>query len=478
MSTETESTQQEAEQEPDELIGDLVARGREAMAAIRDYDQEQVDELVRAVGWAIYQEEHCQEISETAVRDTGFGKVEDKNAKKRRKIQGVLDDTLGEPSVGVVDVDEEKGLTHIAKPVGVVGAVVPATHPGATPTAITMMALKGRNAIILSPSPRGESVCELVVEYIHQELDKVGAPRDLVQMIPSPISKPKTYELMDQVDLLQVTGSSSNVERGQKSGTPNYCVGEGNAVAIIDSTADLDATAERIRMSQTVDYATSCSSDNSAAIVEDIYDDAIAALEDAGGYFCSPDEREKLRKTMFPDGYGSLNTDLVAQPAGDIAEAAGLDEALDAEFFMVEGYGIGPEYPMSSEKLSSIMTVFEAADFDEALEITSEILAFEGTGHSCGINSTDQDHIEQVGREVDVARVIVNQPHAFANGGWHKNGLPNTLSEGGGTWAGNQFAWNLNYTHFYQTTTIAEVIEQDMMDEEEMFGPYREKYGE
>lgn len=475
MSTETQSTREA----PDEVIGDLVARGREAMEAIREYDQEQVDELVRAVGWAIYQEDHCQRISETAVEDTGFGNVEDKNAKKRRKIQGVLDDSLGEPTVGVVDVDEEKGLTHIAKPVGVVGAVVPATHPGATPTAITMMALKGRNSIIISPSPLGESVCELVVEYIHQELDKIGAPRDLVQMIPPPASKDKTYELMDSVDLLQVTGSASNVERGQESGTPNYCVGEGNAVAIIDSTADLEATAERIHMSQTVDYATSCSSDNSAAIVESVYDDAIEELEAVGGYMCNAREREKLKNTMFPDGYGSLNTSLVAQPAGDIAEAAGLEgDALDAEFFMVEGYGIGPEYPMSSEKLSSIVAVFEAADFDDALDITREILAFEGTGHSCGINSTDEDNIERVGREVDVARVIVNQPHAFANGGWHKNGLPNTLSEGGGTWAGNQFAWNLNYEHFIQTTTIADVIDQDVMDEEEMFGPYHEKYGE
>lgn len=476
MGAETQTTQSG----PDEIINELVSNGRRAMEAIEDYSQEEVDELVQAAGWAVYEPERRQKLSEVAVRHTGFGNVEDKNTKKERKILGVLRDTLGEPSVGVVDVDEERGLTDIAKPVGVVGAVVPATHPGTTPTAITMMALKGRNAIILSPSPRGEPVCELVVEYIQDELEKVGAPRDLVQMIPPPASKAKATQLMEQVDLLQVTGSADNVRRGQESGTPNYCVGEGNAVAVVDSTADLEAAAERIHTSQTVDYATSCSSDNSAAIVEEVYDEMVEALEGVGGYMCDETEREKLKEAMFPDGYGSLNTDIVAKAPDVIADAAGLEspEARNAEFFMVEGHGIGPDYPMSSEKLSSVVTLYEAADFDDALEITNEILSFEGTGHSCGLHTNSDEHVDKIGREVDVSRVIVNQPHALANGGWHKNGLPNTLSEGGGTWAGNQFDWNLNYEHFIQTTTVAEVIEPDLRDEDELFEDYLEKYGE
>lgn len=450
------------------------------MEAIEEYSQSEVDELVRAVGWAIYQREHAEKISEVAVEQTEFGKAEDKTAKKRRKIEGVLSDSLGEQTVGVIDVDEERGIREIAKPVGVVGAVVPATHPGASPTALAMMALKGRNAIILSPSPLGEGVCEMVVDYIHEELERVGAPTDLVQMLPRPASKDKTYELMDQVDLLQVTGSASNVERGQTSGTPNYCVGEGNAVAIVDETADLEDMAERIRMSQTVDYSTSCSSDNAAVLLEDVYDEAIAALKDAGGYMCNTKEREKLKNTMFPDGYGSLDTDIVAKAPEVIAESAGLEapEARDAEFFMVAGHGIGPDFPMSSEKMASVMAVYQAPDFESALDITNEILAFEGSGHSCGIHSTDEENIRRTGDAVDVARVIVNQPHAYSNGGWHKNGLPNTLSEGGGTWAGNQFAGNLSYEHFIQTTTIAEPLDEpDRPDAEEMFAPYRETHG-
>ncbi len=461
------------------IVADLIDRGRDAMAEISGYSQEEVDELVRAVGWAIYQEDHAVHLSEVAVEESGLGKVEDKTQKKRRKILGVLEDTLGEPSVGVIDVDEEQKLTEIAKPVGVVGAVVPSTHPGTTPTALAMMALKGRNAIILSPSPRGEKVCELVVEYIHDELEAVGAPTDLVQMVPRPASKSKAYELMDQVDLLQVTGSSANVARGESSGTPNYCVGEGNAVAIVDSTADVETVAKRLHKSKTVDHATSCSSDNNAAIVEDVYDDLVDALQNEGGYVCNETERRKIRDALFPEGHGSLDTDLVAQPADVIAEAAGLEnsEAKAADFFVTEGTGIGPEYPLSGEKLAVVLNVFEVADLEEAIETTKQILSFEGAGHSCGIHTENDDHVRKVGDEVNVARVIVNQPHAFANGGWHKNGLPNTLSEGGGTWAGNQLDGNVNYEHFIQTTTISRVIEDAARpDERELFGSYLETH--
>lgn len=448
------------------------------MNEIADYDQEEVDELIQAIAWAIYEEDRAREISEMAVRDTGFGNVEDKITKKRRKTAGTLDDLRGEPSVGVVERNEETGITEIAKPVGVVGAVVPSTNPGATPANLAMMALKGRNAIVVSPSPAGYSTAELVVEYIRDELEKVGAPRDLVQLLPGPVEKEKTYELMDRCDLLQVTGSASNVHRGERSGTPNYCVGEGNVVSIVDATADLEAAADRIAKSKTFDYATSCSSDNSAVIVELVYDDAIAALEAQGGYLCDAEERERLEKTMFPDGHGSLSGEVTAQPPDEIAVAADLPpEARDADFFMVEGQGIGEEYPLSGEKLSVVLTLYEAADFDAALETTSDILAFEGSGHSCGLHTTDDDHRERIGHEINVARLLINQPQCFGNGGSFDNGLNFTLSMGAGIWGSNQTDENIDYTHFLNTTTVAETVEPDEPSEEELFGSYHEKYG-
>jgi sulfoacetaldehyde dehydrogenase len=466
--------------EPDAVIEGLIERGERAMAEIAAYDQEGVDELVRAVAWAVYEEERAREISELAVETTGLGNVADKTAKKRRKTFGTLSDLLGEPSVGVVNHSEEDGLTEIAKPVGVVGAVVPSTNPGATPTNIAMMALKGRNAVILSPSPSGLRTCQKVVEYIHGELEAVGAPTDLVGIVPPPVSKEKTYELMDQVDLLQVTGSANNVRRGEQSGTPNYNVGEGNAVSIIDGTADLEATADRIETSKTFDFATSCSSDNSAVIVESVYNDALAALEDAGAYVCNDAEREKLEATMFPEGHGSLSGEITGQPPEGIADAAGLEDpaAREADFFLVEGQGIGPDYPLSGEKISVVLTVFTAPDFEGAIETTQEILDYEGSGHSCGLHTTDEAHTERIGHEVDVCRLLINQPQCVGNGGSFENGLNVTLSMGAGTWGGNQLDENLDYTHFLNITTVAETIEPDPPTEEDLFGPYLDGGGD
>jgi sulfoacetaldehyde dehydrogenase len=204
---------------------------------------------------------------------------------------------------------------------GVVAAVCPSTNPAATPANKTMMALKGRNAIGLSPSPKGPSTCALLVRYIHEQLDKVGAPRDLVQYIDKP-SKALTYELMRQADFVVVTGSQKNVAAAYSSGTPAIGVGLANAPVIIDADAELDDAAEKIRRNKTFDYATSCSSENSLHIHADVYDQAIAAVAREGGYLLNAQEKDRLQEVMWTDG--KLNPDLSAQP-GKIAALAGLD---------------------------------------------------------------------------------------------------------------------------------------------------------
>ena len=462
---------------PQETVTACIERAREAMADIADYDQSQADNLARAVGWAVYEESRCRELSEIAVETTGLGDVEDKFAKKRRKIPGALDGMLGEQTVGVVDVDEENNLVEIGKPVGVVGAVVPSTNPGATPTLLAMMAVKSRNAIILSPSPRGLAVCETVVEYIHEQLDRVGAPRDLVQMLPPPVNKEKTYALMDQADLLQVTGSADNVRAGQESGTPNYCVGKGNPVGIVDETADIEAAAERIATSKSFDNSTSCSSEGNIAVVESVYGETIDALEAAGGYMCDDDQRERLRELLFPDGHGSLNSDTLATPPAELTEMAGIDDpaAADADFLMVRGQGTGREYPLSGEKITPVLNVFEVGDIDEAVDLTQEVLDYEGAGHSASLHTTDEKRAVEVGKRIDVARFLVNQIHSFSNGGRYDNGLGSTLSEGGGTWGGNQLDENVTFEQFYQTTTVTRPIpDATEPDPKDLFEPYLE----
>lgn len=462
--------------EAQRTVAEVVARARDAQRRVEDYNQEQIDHVVRAVAWAIYEPKRARALAELAVADSGLGRVEDKVTKNRRKTLGTLRDLLAGKSVGVIREDPAKGITEIAKPVGVVAAVVPSTNPAATPANKAMMAVKGRNAVILSPSPKGASTCALLVELIHTELDKVGAPRDLVQFLPQP-SKALTYELMRQCDLVVVTGSQKNVRAAYSSGTPAIGVGMGNAAVIIDRSADLADAAEKIKRSKTFDYATSCSSENSVHIDDAVYDDAIKALEGQGGYLLSPAERDRLQQAMWPDG--KLSAKVMAQPPAAVAELVGLDDpaARQAEFFLVADDGVGPDHPFSGEKLSVVLTVYRFHDLDEALDRIERTYDYQGAGHSCGIHTRDDEHAERVAHRLKVARVLVNQAHAFGNGGSFDNGLGFTLTMGAGTWAGNSISENLSYTHFMNITRLSRVIPEKVPIEDQLWGPYFERYG-
>ena len=464
-----------------EQIAELVAKARAAMEQIADYDQEQANTLVKAAAWAIYKQEHAEALAALSVQDTGLGKYEDKVSKNQRKTFGTLRDLLDPEakSVGVIHVDEAKGLIEIAKPVGVVGAICPSTNPGATPANKAMMALKGRNAVILAPSPKGASTCAKYLEYLYEEFDKIGAPKDLVQMIPVPVSKEKTGELMKQVDFIALTGSAKNIQMAQTSGTPNVCVSAGNVVSVVDSTADLKDAANKIMRSKTFDHATSCSSDNAVVIEAPVYDDMVAALIAEGGYLCNAEEKEMLKNAMWDPETGKRKSSTTAKDAVTMAQAAGFtsEAALNAKFFMVEETGYGPGYPFSDEKLSLVLAVYKAKDFDEALALTKGILAFKGRGHSCGLHTTNEDHILQIGMTMDVCRLLINQAQCFGNGGSFDNGLNFTLSMGGGTWAGNNIKENLSYKHFIQLTKVAKQIPPVVPAEEELFGDYWERYG-
>lgn len=471
----------EMEKTVQEQIAALIARGRKAMEEIAGYNQDQVNTLVKAAAWAIYKQEHAETLAALSVQDTGLGKYEDKVSKNQRKTFGTLRDLLDPEakSVGVIHVDEAKGLIEIAKPVGVVGAICPSTNPGATPANKAMMALKGRNAVILAPSPKGASTCAKYLEYLYDEFRKIGAPLDLVQMIPTPVSKEKTGELMKQVDFIALTGSAKNIQMAQTSGTPNVCVSAGNVVTVIDQTADLKDAAHKIMLSKTFDNATSCSSDNALVIEEAVYDEMMAALVAEGGYLCNADEKEAMKNAMWDTETGKRKGSTTAKDASVMAKEAGFDNeaALQAKFFMVEETGYGKGYPFSDEKLSLVLTVYKAKDFEEALAITKGILAFKGRGHSCGLHTKDEEHVLRIGMEMDVCRLLINQAQCFGNGGSFDNGLNFTLSMGGGTWAGNNIKENLSYKHFIQLTKVAKPIPVVVPAEEDLFGDYWETYG-
>ena len=457
-------------------VGLLIDKARAAQQIYNNYDQTQVDEVVTAIGWAIINPDNNHLLTSMAIKDTGIGKYEDKIIKNYRKTLGLLRDLQGAKSVGVIAEYPEKGLIEIARPVGVVGAVVPSTNPVATPVNKTINALKGRNAIILAPSPKGQKVCEKLVALMHVELKRVGAPTDLIQHLSLPVNKADTYELMRQVDLIVATGSGNNVKACYESGTPALGVGAGNVPVIVDDSADLADAAAKIKASKTFDNATSCSSENSIVIVDSVYDDMIKALSKEGACLLDVQEKITLQQGLWKEGHLSRN--VIAQSAGKISEVTGLNRTglKDASILLVEETGIGPEYPFSDEKLSPVLTVYRARDFDHAFEIVNKILDYKGKGHSVGIHTTNDEHILRLGLDMPTCRVIVNQAHCFATGGSFDNGLPFSLSMGCGSWGSNSIPDNLNYSHYLNITRIARTIPKRQPSNQDIFGEFWNKH--
>lgn len=462
--------------DPEAIVSTAIERARKAMESFESTSQERIDEAVTAIAWSLYEPERAKSLAELAVETTGLGNVASKIVKNQRKTFGCLRDLLRVKSTGIIEDLPELGLVKYAKPVGVVAAITPSTNPSATPVNKAMFAIKGGNAIIMAPSPAGWTATNATVEAMRAELAKIGAPADLVQILPQPVTRQMTTRLMEMADLVVCTGSQNNVRAAYRSGTPAIGVGVGNVPVIIDSSADFDSAAEKIKISKVFDNATSCSSENALIILDEVYDEAVAALERAGAYLASAEERERIVSRLWVKG--KLNRDLLARDAPVLAEAFELPAAAQAaSFFMVEESGIGDGYPLSGEKLSLVLTVYRAKDFDDAKHIGAAILEHQGKGHSIGIHTSDMSHARELAEEIDVGRVLVNQAHTFGNGGSFENGLPFTLSMGCGTWQGNSISDNLNYRCFLNITQLVTTVAEDCPSEEDLFGPYWAKYG-
>ncbi|MBU3540993.1 aldehyde dehydrogenase family protein [Polynucleobacter sp. UB-Tiil-W10] len=459
----------------------IVERGRAAQKVYESYTQAQVNLVVEAVAWAILEPKRNQELAELAVQDTGLGDVADKFKKNFRKTLGLVRDLSYAKTVGIISEDLKTGLTEYARPVGVVAAITPSTNPGATPINKILNALKCRNAVIIAPSPKGQSTCARLLEFVHHQLDQVKAPRDLVQMLPSPITKDSTNELMRLADLVVATGSQSNIRAAYTCGTPAFGVGAGNVLVIIDEYADLASAASKILQSKTFDNATSCSSENGTVICAQVYDKAISALEAVGGLMLDAADKKRLEDVMFH--HGKLTSTLTAQNPAVIAERAQLQnpKAKSAKFFMVEEQGFGPDAPFSGEKLSPVLTVWKAADFEAAKQLIANVYAYQGAGHSVGLHTaqsgeTQESRAAGLAQQLPVARIIVNQAHAIATGGSFENGLPFSLSMGCGTWGKNNFSENMNYRHYMNITRVVRPIPEHVPKVEDLLKEYFSRF--
>jgi sulfoacetaldehyde dehydrogenase len=465
---------------PTDPVPAVIARARAAMATfareIAEGGQTRIDEAVTALAWSIYKPENARRLAEVAVEVTGIGEVESKVIKNTRKTFGTLRDLLRVRSTGIIEEIPEKGLVKWAKPVGVVAAITPSTNPSATPVNKAMMALKGGNAIVIAPPPTGWAASEPAVAGMRAELKRIGLPEDLVQILPQPVTRESSTRLMELADLVVATGSQANVKSAYKSGKPALGVGLGNVPVIIDASADLADAARKITASKIFDHATSCSSENSVVIVDAIYDKAVKALEAAGGYMATPDERTRIVERLWLDG--KLNRAVIAKGPEALIKVFELGpRSKGCKFVMAEEAGIGKSHPLSGEKLSLVLAVYRARDFADAKRITKAILDYQGRGHSCGIHTRDMANARELAADTDVVRVLVNQAHTFGNGGGYDNALPFTLTMGCGTWQANSFSDNLSWRNFVNITHLVTTIPEDRPSEDALFGAYWKKWG-
>lgn len=458
-------------------VSDLIDRARKAQQKIEDYSQEQIDHLTTAIAWSVARQDRAETLARMAVDEGGFGNYADKVSKIRNRIMGTLADINQVKTVGVVEEIPEKGLIKIAKPVGVVAALIPTTGPDATPPLKTLLALKGRNAIIIAAHPRTQKTTELVVQYMRGACVKIGAPADLVQLIEKP-SITKTQELMRQADLIVATGGEAMVRAAYSSGTPAYGVGVGNSVHVVDETADIEDAAKAIATAKSFDYATSCLADNAVVASSSVYNELIELLIAQGAYLCNAGEKARLGEVMWPE-YGAAipSVAVVAKSAIHIAGLAQISMPDDRRFLVVEENGVGPDHPFSGEKLSVVLALYRyEGEIQNAIKLVNDITQYQGRGHTCGIHTRSDDHVMALALATQTARVMVNQS-LNEGAGSPRNGMPYTLSLSCGTWGGNITTENVNARHFVNLTWVSRPIPARQFNEHFLFNRYWEMHG-
>lgn len=460
----------EITQEQLQELDELVARAREAQKIIENYTQEEVDRLIQGVGWAIGNKQTVAELAAMAIEESGLGDPVSRN-NKRFKVRGVLRDALRGKSVGVIEEIPEKKIKKYAKPVGLIASLVPTTNPVLTPAGQAIYGIKARDVLIFSPHPRSKNTTFKGVEIMREALEKMGAPKDILQCVTNP-SIAMTQELMKRADLVIATGGRPMVKSAYSSGTPAYGSGAGNATMIYDNTADPKEAAHNTMLSKTSDFGSGCSADGNLVIYDEIYDEVLDCLEAEGGYRANAEEREMLKHAMW-DEEGHRKSDTVAVSPQVLAKAAGFTIPDDRKFIFVEGEGIGKEHLFSSEKLTTLLATFKySGEFENALDCMRAIYEVGGKGHSCGIFSYDEDHIHRLAMAAPVSRIMVRQPQSKANSGSATNGMPMTSSMGCGTWGGNIVSENIALKHYMNTTWVSEPIEKDMPSDKELFGEF------
>jgi acetaldehyde dehydrogenase (acetylating) len=434
---------------------ELVARAAAAQKRFSTFSQQQVDAIVEACAAAAT--EAAESLARVAVEETGYGNVPDKILKNRVASVEVPRAIREMRTVGVVREDAKAGVVEVASPVGVVAAIIPSTNPTSTAIYNTLIALKARNAIVLSPHPAAiRCICQAAAILDRAALT-AGAPEELISCM-SMTTLPGTQELMRQreVGVILATGGTGLVRAAYSSGKPAYGVGPGNVPAAIERTANVHKAVADIIAGKTFDYGTICSSEQAIVSEESVRDQVLEELRQQGAHFLSHEEAEKVGRLVFQSGSHVANSKIVGRPATVIAEMAGISvpSATRVLIARLEPQQVGREFPLSAEKLSPILALYAVADFAALVEQATRLLLFGGAGHTASIHTSDAEKARRYGQAVPAFRVCVNTSSVHGSIGYSTNLFP-AMTLGCGAPGGNITSDNIGPQHLMNIKRIA-----------------------
>lgn len=450
-----------------ETIDQMLEKARKAQSLWEKADQEKIDAVVKEIAKTV--SDNAEKLAKVTVEETGIGNYEDNVRQDKRKAEIIWYSLKGKRSRGVISRDKKSGIVEIAKPVGVVGVVLPVTIPVTNFMANAMFSLKGGNAVILAPHPKAKRTIETEARMILKALEKFDVPEGLIQYIKEP-STDLVKELMSKVDVVVATGSMGMVKAAYASGTPAFGVGPGNVQSIADRGVDIDAVADMVVQGRVFNNGLPCACEQTVIVpAEDLEAYLEAFKKHHAHYIDDREQTDRLAKVLFTDGI--LSRDMVGRSATEVAARAGIPVPEDTKVLLVDASKPGLDDILRKEKLCPVTLIYTYGDFEEAIEIARANLEVEGRGHSVVIHSESQENIERLAMWVDVTRVIVNQACTLSAGGSYHNAFSPSTTLGCGFWGNNSLDENLTYKHLLNITRIGYRPETvKVPSEEEIWG--------
>lgn len=438
-----------------ETLGSALARVRAAQAEFATYSQEQVDKIFLAAASAANKARIV--LAKMAVEETGMGIVEDKVIKNHYAAEYIYNAYKSTKTCGVIEEDKAYGIQKIAEPIGVIAAVIPTTNPTSTAIFKTLISLKTRNGIIISPHPRAKASTIAAAQIVLDAAVKAGAPEGIIDWIDVP-SLELTNMVMKEADIILATGGPGMVKAAYSSGKPALGVGAGNTPAIIDDTADIVLAVNSIIHSKTFDNGMICASEQSVIVLEGVYSKVKKEFADRGCYFLNKEETEKVRKTIIING--ALNSKIVGQKAHKIAELAGVEVPENAKILIGEVTSVDIAEEFAHEKLSPVLAMYKAKNFEDALGKAEQLIADGGYGHTSSLyinNVTQREKLDEFASRMKTCRILVNTPSSHGGiGDLYNFKLAPSLTLGCGSWGGNSVSENVGVKHLLNIKTVAE----------------------